>query len=75
MLTFLKGHEDQEMLKIMAMLTLSHIVEEEDNEKLIDDTGNIWTVLFYIFSTIRTHLQNYNVITKVKGRMHYILKT
>lgn len=28
-----------EMLKVMSLLTLAHIVEEEDNDKLIDETG------------------------------------
>ena len=39
MIQFLQSKEEHEMLKIMAMLTLAHIVEEEENDKLIDDTG------------------------------------
>ena len=27
------------MLKVMAMLTLSHIIGEDENNKLIDNTG------------------------------------
>lgn len=34
-----------EMLKVMSLLTLAHIVEEEDNDKLIDETGTARQIL------------------------------
>lgn len=34
-----------EMLKVMSLLTLAHIVEEEDNDKLIDETGTTRQIL------------------------------
>lgn len=34
-----------EMLKVMSLLTLAHIVEEEDNDKLIDETGRARQIL------------------------------
>nr|XP_022304912.1 uncharacterized protein LOC111111976 isoform X2 [Crassostrea virginica] len=37
-----------EMLKVMSLLTLAHIVEEEDNDKLIDETGAIECCVKYV---------------------------
>lgn len=49
-----------EMLKVMSLLTLAHIVEEEDNDKLIDETGAIDCCVRYILKALssekRRHL-------------------
>ena len=34
---------NDDMLKVLAMLTLAYIVEEEDNVKLIDETGMLFS--------------------------------
>ena len=43
MLKFVKGGDDnQEMLRVLAMLILAHTTEEEENEKIIDETGRLF---------------------------------
>ncbi|XP_048750552.1 uncharacterized protein LOC125662391 isoform X2 [Ostrea edulis] len=42
-----------EMLKVMSLLTLAHIVEEEDNDKLIDETGAIEGCIKYINKALK----------------------
>ncbi|XP_062585822.1 uncharacterized protein LOC134247482, partial [Saccostrea cucullata] len=42
-----------EMLKVMSLLTLAHIVEEEDNDKLIDETGAIESCIKYITKALK----------------------
>lgn len=37
---------NDEMLKILAMLTLARIVEEEENTQLIDETGQLIMTTF-----------------------------
>ncbi|XP_041356433.1 uncharacterized protein LOC121373745 [Gigantopelta aegis] len=39
---------NDDMLKVLAMLTLAYIVEEEDNVKLIDETGTIKNIVQWI---------------------------
>ncbi|XP_071098917.1 uncharacterized protein [Haliotis cracherodii] len=39
---------NDDMLRVLAMLTLAYIVEEEDNSKLIDETGTIKNVVMWI---------------------------
>lgn len=47
MLNYLRNYaEDNDaMLKVVAMMVLSHIVDEEDNDKLMDNTGKLEFVL------------------------------
>ncbi|XP_069101949.1 uncharacterized protein [Argopecten irradians] len=63
MLKFLKSYEEHEMLKIMAMLTLAHIVEEEENDKLMDDTGSIEGCVNYIDKAIEEERRRYRGFT------------
>ncbi|XP_060073449.1 uncharacterized protein LOC132553238 [Ylistrum balloti] len=63
LLKFLKSYEEHEMLKIMAMLTLSHIVEEDENDKLMDDTGSIEGTLKYIDKAIEEERRRYRGFT------------
>ncbi|XP_033724963.1 uncharacterized protein LOC117314961 isoform X1 [Pecten maximus] len=63
MLKFLKSYEEHEMLKIMAMLTLAHIVEEEENDKLMDDTGSIEGTISYIDKAIESDRRRYRGFT------------
>ncbi|KAK3095310.1 hypothetical protein FSP39_013076, partial [Pinctada imbricata] len=54
MLKFAKSEiESQEMLRVLAMLTLAHTTEEEENEKIIDETGVIDAIVKYTGKAVK----------------------
>ncbi|CAC5411830.1 unnamed protein product [Mytilus coruscus] len=66
MIQFLQSKEEHEMLKIMAMLTLAHIVEEEENDKLIDDTGAVEGIVSYIKLALNNERGRYKGFTPIE---------
>ncbi|XP_063437070.1 uncharacterized protein LOC134718461 [Mytilus trossulus] len=66
MIQFLQSKEEHEMLKIMAMLTLAHIVEEEENDKLIDDTGAVEGIVSYIKLALDNERGRYKGFTPIE---------
>ncbi|KAK3578384.1 hypothetical protein CHS0354_025478 [Potamilus streckersoni] len=58
---FIKSED--EMLKILAMLTLAYIVDEEDNSTLIDDTGVIKCVVNWIDKALDQQRRRYKGFT------------
>ncbi|KAK3578382.1 hypothetical protein CHS0354_025476 [Potamilus streckersoni] len=54
---------EDEMLKILAMLILAYIVDEQDNSKLIDDTGVIKCVVNWICKALEQGDHRYKGFT------------